>query len=225
VMWIAWQPMVNWTTRALHGYEALLRTADPVLSQPRLLVEAAGRIGRLHELGRKARKLTAEAAGEAPTGSLLFVNLHPRELLDDRLCAGEDELGPYAHKCVLEITERVALDDIPQARARIQQLRLIGYHIAVGSIGSGYAGLASVAELEPDIVMLDLALIRNIHNEPVRRRLVMAMLGACRDLGMDAVAEGVESAAERDTLADLGCDLMQGALFGSPARGFPEPRW
>jgi EAL domain-containing protein (putative c-di-GMP-specific phosphodiesterase class I) len=224
-MWIAWQPIVDWTMRALHGYEALLRTTDALLSRPRLLVEAAGRIGRLPELGRKARKLTAETAGDAPDGSLLFVNLHPRELLDDRLCAGEDELAPHAHKCVLEITERVALDDIPEARARIQQLRLVGYNIAVGSIGSGFAGLASLAELEPDIVKLDQALIRNIHNEPVRRRLVGAMLAACKDLRMAAVAEGVETTGERDALADLGCSLMQGFLFGTPGRGFPGPRW
>jgi EAL domain-containing protein (putative c-di-GMP-specific phosphodiesterase class I) len=224
-MWIAWQPIVDWTSRTLHGYEALLRTADPLLARPRLLVEAAGRIGRLPELGRKARKLTAETAGDAPDGARLFVNLHPRELLDDRLCAGDDELGPHAHKCVLEITERVALDDIPEARARIQQLRLVGYNIAVGSIGSGYAGLASVAELEPDVVKLDKALIRNLHNEPVRRRLVGAMLAACKDLGLSAVAEGVQNGEERDALADLGCDLMQGFLFGPPDRGFPEPRW
>jgi EAL domain-containing protein (putative c-di-GMP-specific phosphodiesterase class I) len=224
-MWIAWQPIADWTSRALHGYEALLHTTDTVLSRPRLLVEAAGRIGRLPELGSKARKLIAEAAGAAPEGALLFVSLHPSELLDDLLCAGEDELGPHAHRCVLEITQRVSLDDIPEARARIQQLRLVGYSIAVGSLGSGFAGLASVAELEPDIIKLDQALVRNLHNEPVRRRLIGAMLAACKDLGLAAVAEGVESAAERDALADLGCELMQGLLFGAPGRGFPGPRW
>jgi EAL domain-containing protein (putative c-di-GMP-specific phosphodiesterase class I) len=59
----------------------------------------------------------------------------------------------------------------------------------------------------------------------VRRRLVGAMLAACKDLGLAAVAEGVDSAAERDALADLGCGLMQGLLFGAPGRGFPGPRW
>jgi EAL domain-containing protein (putative c-di-GMP-specific phosphodiesterase class I) len=224
-MWIAWQPIVNAPAQALHGFEALLRTEDPMLSRPRLLVEAAGRIGRLHELGRRARNLVAESAQDAPEGALLYVNLHPRELLDDQLCAGEDQLAAFAHKCVLEITERVSLDDIPEARSRIQQLRLIGYHIAVGSIGSGYAGLASIAELEPDVIKLDRALIRNLQNEPVRRRLVGGLLAAAKDLGMSAVAEGVELATERDVLIELGCDLMQGFLFGRPVKGFAEPVW
>jgi EAL domain-containing protein (putative c-di-GMP-specific phosphodiesterase class I) len=225
VLWIAAQPIVNWIGRSLHGYEALLRTSDPVLKNPRLLVEAAERIGRLPEFGRKARAAVALVASEVPEGALLYVNLHPRELLDDELCGGEDALGPHAHKCVLEITERVSLDEIPEARARIQQLRLIGYHIAVGNIGSGHGGLASVAELEPDTVKLDLAIIRNLHNEPVRRRLVGALLSACRDLGLNAVAEGVETSGERDALGDLGCELMQGFLFGRPARGFADPQW
>jgi EAL domain-containing protein (putative c-di-GMP-specific phosphodiesterase class I) len=225
VLWVAAQPIVSWPARSLFGYEMFLRSADSVLSNPRLLVEAAERIGRLKELGRKARAEVARVASAAPEGALLFINMHPRDLLDDELCGGQDELGAYAHRCVLEITERVSLDEIADARARIQQLRIIGYHVAVGNVGSGYGGLASVAELEPDTVKLDIHLIRNLHQEPIRRRLVAALLTACRDLGLTAVAEGIEVAGERDALADLGCELMQGYLFGRPARGFPEPHW
>ena len=223
--WIAFQPIVRLSTRSTYGFEALLRSSDTLLSDPRLLVDAAERSGRLHDLARRVRTLVAAAAQSLEDGPLIFVNLRPQELLDDRLLASDDPLGPLAHRCVLELTERVALDEIPQARARIQQLRLLGYRIAIGNVGSGYADLASIADLEPDVVKLDLGLIRNLNNELVRRRLVGGLLTTCADLNLDSIAEGVETAGERDALGDLGCDLMQGYLFGRPDAGFPRPQW
>jgi EAL domain-containing protein (putative c-di-GMP-specific phosphodiesterase class I) len=224
-MWMAYQPVVRWSTKSVHGYEALMRSSDPVLSHPQFVLETASRLDRLPEVGRRVRRLVAAKAQIAPAGSLLFVNLHPQDLLDEDLYAPDSPLAREAHRCILEITERGALEGTHDARACIARLRVMGFRIAVDDVGAGHAGLASIAQLEPEIVKLDISLIRNLDKEPIKRRLVGAMLDACQRMGMDVVAEGVETAAERDVIVDLGCDLMQGFLFAHPTPPFAVPVW
>jgi EAL domain-containing protein (putative c-di-GMP-specific phosphodiesterase class I) len=88
----------------------------------------------------------------------------------------------------------------------------------VDDLGAGYAGLTSFAALEPDVVKLDMALVRGVDREPIKHRLVGSMTRLCRDLGILVVAEGVETSAEKEALQELGCDLLQGYLFGRPGR-------
>jgi EAL domain-containing protein (putative c-di-GMP-specific phosphodiesterase class I) len=171
------------------------------------------------------RRVVAQAATRLPFDCALFINLHPGELLDDELFSSGGVLTPFAHRCILEITERAQLDRIPDAHERIQQLRLLGYRIAIDDLGSGFAGLTSVARLEPDVVKIDLPLVRNLDRQPLCRALVRGLISSCHDLDIEVIAEGVETTAERDTLAALGGDAMQGYLFARPALGFPDPRW
>jgi EAL domain-containing protein (putative c-di-GMP-specific phosphodiesterase class I) len=148
----------------------------------------------------------------------VFVNIHPLDLADDMLLGLDDPLAARAGDVVLEITERASLEGIPDFRTRILNLRDVGYRIAVDDLGAGYAGLTTFAALEPDIVKLDMTLVRNCAAEPVKRKLIGSMSALCRDLGMQVVAEGIETAAERSTVVDLGCELLQGYLIGRPAR-------
>ena len=83
--------------------------------------------------------------------------------------------------------------------------------------GAGYAALNSFASLHPDVAKLDMALVRGVDRDPYRRRLVASVTAMCRDLGILVVAEGIETEAEKATLVDLGCDLLQGFLIGLPA--------
>jgi EAL domain-containing protein (putative c-di-GMP-specific phosphodiesterase class I) len=105
---------------------------------------------------------------------------------------------------------------VGQLRDRVARLRALGYRIAVDDLGSGYAGLATFALLEPDLVKLDMSLIRDVDRHPLRRRLVDAMVELCRGLEIVLVAEGIETEAERTALAEAGCDLLQGFLIGRP---------
>ncbi len=221
-MWMAFQPIVRWSSRAVFAYEALMRTTDSVLAVPTALLDAAARLKRLPELGQKVRRLVAAIAPGAPSEPLLFVNLHPQDLLDEALYSPASPLSAHAHRCVLEITERISLDHIPDARTRIGALRLRGYRVAVDDVGAGYAGLASVAQLEPEIIKIDMSLVRNLDQEPLKQRLIGSMVDACGKMGIDVIAEGVEDAGERDALAALGCDLMQGFLFARPGAPFPQ---
>jgi EAL domain-containing protein (putative c-di-GMP-specific phosphodiesterase class I) len=130
-----------------------------------------------------------------------------------------------ADRIVLEVTERVSLDRIKDVRRRVQGLREIGFRIAVDDLGAGYAGLASFVQLEPDLVKLDMSLTRGVDKNATKQRLVSSMTQVCRDMGLLIVAEGVETAAERDTLCELGCDLLQGYFFGRPEAELRAPTW
>ena len=94
----------------------------------------------------------------------------------------------------------------------------MGFRIALDDLGAGYAGLTSFAQIRPEIVKLDMALVRGIDADPLKRRLVRSVIDVSRDIGTLVVGEGVETDAERDTLVELGCHLLQGYLFGKPAR-------
>jgi EAL domain-containing protein (putative c-di-GMP-specific phosphodiesterase class I) len=128
-----------------------------------------------------------------------------------------------ADHAVLEITERAPLSGLEQVRERVRELRKLGFRIAVDDLGAGYAGLTSFATLDPDIVKLDMNLVRGIESSAVKRKLVGSVSSLCREMEMLLVAEGVETAAERDVLAELGCDLFQGFLFARPASAFYQP--
>src|SRR6185369_588150 len=104
------------------------------------------------------------------------------------------------------------------------RLRALGYRIAIDDLGEGYSGLTSFALLEPEVVKLDMSLIRGIDGVPMKKKLVRAMSTLCRELDARLVAEGVETIAERDTLCELGVDLMQGFLFATPDFPFPIPK-
>jgi EAL domain-containing protein (putative c-di-GMP-specific phosphodiesterase class I) len=153
----------------------------------------------------------------------LFVNLHARELLDDTLFDRATGLAEAAPRVIIEITERAHLDTVPDAESRIARLRAMGFRIAIDDIGAGYSGLNSFTMLRPDLVKLDMALVRGIDKNPVKRRLAGLLVQLCEDLGIAVVGECVETVAERQALTDLGCDLLQGWLFGRPSAPFLSP--
>jgi len=217
-LWIAYQPIVSWSRRSTFAYEALVRNEEPTLRSPPDLFEAAERLGRLQELGRTVRDRVAKTLDEQPTSELIFVNLHAMELADDSLIAPDAPLSRHAGRVVLEVTERAPLEQIRDVTARVGQLRALGYRIAVDDLGAGYAGLTSFAHLEPEVVKVDMSLIRGIDLSPMKQKLLGSIVGLCRDLGIEIIAEGVETEAERDALVKVGGDLCQGYLFARPDR-------
>jgi EAL domain-containing protein (putative c-di-GMP-specific phosphodiesterase class I) len=223
-MWMAMQPILSWRTRSVFAYEALLRTDEPTMKNPVAFVEAAERLGRTKELGRLVRKHVADCLITLPPSINVFVNLHPSDLVDEELCSADGALTPFASGVVLEVTERAALEQVAGLVPAILKLRRLGFRIALDDLGAGYAGLSSFALLEPEIVKVDMSLIRGIHRSPTKQKLFRSFAGVCRELNTEIIAEGVELAEERDCLNDLGGDLYQGYLFARPGRGFPRPQ-
>jgi EAL domain-containing protein (putative c-di-GMP-specific phosphodiesterase class I) len=220
-LWLAFQPIVSWTTKSVIAYEALVRNEEPTLRAPPDLFEAAERLGRLRELGRIIRDRVAQTLVDIPIEAEVFVNVHALELDDDSLLSPASPLSAFAKRVVLEITERAPLDKIKDANARVAQLRKMGYRIAVDDLGAGYAGLTSFAHLEPEVVKVDMSLIRGLDQSPTKQKLLRSIVGLCRDLEIRMIAEGIETIEERDTLVRLGGDLCQGYLFARPGRAFP----
>ena len=223
-LWMAYQPIVSWSNRSLFGYEALMRSTESSLPHPGAILEAAERLGRIHELGRSVRRKVAEALDREPEMTC-FINLHTFDLMDEELFDRSSPLARHSPRVVFEVTERAALDRVSDVKERTKRLRHQGYRIAVDDLGAGYAGLTSFAHLEPDIVKLDMSLVRDIHLEPTRRALVVGLVGACRNLGVDVVGEGVEAPEERDALATAGVDLLQGYYFGRPQKDLFAPNF
>jgi EAL domain-containing protein (putative c-di-GMP-specific phosphodiesterase class I) len=220
--WMAFQPIVDVVANRVFAYEALVRTDEESLKRADVLIATAERLGRIHDLGRSVRTAVARAAGDVPDDVLIFVNVHGLELTDEDLFGDGCALAPLAPRVVLEITERVGIDALGGA-ARVAMLRRRGYRIAVDDLGAGYAALGALATLEPEIVKLDMSLIRDIDHHATKRRVVGAIATLCRELGSRVVAEGVETQGELVTLREAGIELIQGFLLARPSREIVAP--
>lgn len=224
-LWMAFQPIVHCREQKIYGYEALMRSKEPALPDPGSVIETAERLGTLDLLGRTIRDLVAVQIPAAPPEPAFFVNLHPNDLQDEDLWDGNSTLVQHASRVILEITERAPLDHVAGLRDRISQLRELGFRLAVDDFGAGYAGLTSFANIEPEIVKIDMSLIRNVDTNTVKHRIVSRMTQLAHDLGILVVAEGIETPGERVALTDIGCDFLQGYLFAMPGKPFPEVSW
>lgn len=224
-LWMAYQPIVRASDRALYGYEALMRSKEASLPHPGAILDAAERLHRLHDVGRRVRAIAPLPLPSADEPAFLFVNLHSADLTDETLVDPDSPLVRSASRVVLEITERATLEGIRGLEKRIAELREIGFRIAIDDLGAGYAGLTSFAQLDPDVVKLDMTLVRDVEKTPIKAKPVQSLCAVCRDLGVTVVAEGIETVPERDCIIELGCDLLQGYLLAKPGPAFPPFSW
>lgn len=222
-LYLTFQPIVSSKDGSVVAYETFMQSSDDVTPLPSTIFRAAERSGRVAQVERKLRATTANAMLESETDWLFFVNVHPRDLLDHELYAPEAPLSRVAERVVLEITDRAELENTPNVRERIRDLRRLGYRLGLNDLGAGYAGLTTFVTLEPEFVKLDAALVRNIHCIPAQRQVVGTLIQLCQDMGSAVIAEGVETPAEHETLVALGCHLLQGQLYAAPGAAFPTP--
>jgi len=222
-LWMALQPVASMQRRRVTAYEALVRSDHAPLARPDLLIGAAEELGRLPELGRRIRQACAELITTARPDVDLLINLHPSDLEDPDLYDPQAPLTAHAQRVILEITERASLDAIHDVQERIAKLRLLGFRIAVDDLGAGYGSLNAIALIRPDLVKLDMSLVRNCHQDPVRTRMVRSIGAMCQQLGTPWLCEGVETVDELRVLIGAGADLVQGYLLGKPARQMVAP--
>jgi EAL domain-containing protein (putative c-di-GMP-specific phosphodiesterase class I) len=144
----------------------------------------------------------------------LFLNVDPHDFNDPMFNENEVE---HPERVVIEITERTAIKDYPKFRERLQKFRERGFRFAVDDAGSGYAGLGSIANLEPDFIKLDISLINAIDTNFIKQNLVETMVRFANDHGAMVIAEGVERAEEFETVKQLGVHLVQGFFLHRPS--------
>lgn len=220
------QPIVDLASGALRGYECLGRSDVPreIGEPPRSIAElfrSAEAQGRAAELSRVLRDAqVADSALLAGDDLRFFLNVHPAELEDesllDSLAVAARGIGP-GRRTVVEIHESTITDLTAMGRLR-ERLREREIEIAYDDFGAGQSRLRELAEVPPDLIKLDLSLVRGIDQSPARRDLVAALTRVMCDLGIRVLAEGIETQGELDVCRDIGCELGQGYLIARPAR-------
>ncbi|MGH7665196.1 MAG: EAL domain-containing protein [Gemmatimonadaceae bacterium] len=214
LVYVDYHPIVEAETRRIFGYEALARGVLRSLRSPEVMFEVAAEADMIWELSRLCRGRAIEAmTARLGPGELLFLNIDPHDFADPDF--NEDSLVA-ADRVVIEITERTAIKDYPKFRERLQAFRERGFRFAVDDAGSGYAGLGSIANLEPDFIKLDFSLINCIDTNFIKQNLVETMVRFANDHGATVIAEGVERAEEFETVKGLGVHLVQGFYLHRP---------
>jgi EAL domain-containing protein (putative c-di-GMP-specific phosphodiesterase class I) len=217
---MAFQPIYCNAGEDIYAYEALVRPRDPEVSDPGKLFGLADAVKRVPDVDYAIRKAILGRLSDLPKEASLFFNLHPDSLMDERILSGDDVLAAHAERVVIEITESSPLHDTDTVVSRIGRLRELGYRIALDDLGAGYAGLSSFALLSPDVVKFDMELIRGIHKDNTRSRLVESMAALCKEMDILTIAEGIESEDEMRCALKLGCDLIQGYHLARPSTSF-----
>ncbi len=215
-MWMAYQPIFDCSNDCIIGYEALMRSRIGELPHPNAILAAAEQLGRLNEMARTVRSLCPQTMKSAEPFLNFFINIHPQDLSNDEIFSQDSPLIKYAHRIVFEITERASLVDVSNIAERVSLLRKLGYRIAIDNLGAGYAGLTRLALLEPEWVKLDMSLVRDIHLNRTKKKVVQSIIVLSKEMGINVIGEGVESVNEADALSDLGCAYLQGYYFGRP---------
>ena len=216
-LWMAYQPIVNAADGSRYGYEALLRSEEPLLLLPQALLRAAEKAQRIHEVGRAVRAAVALDLESMPPETYAFVNLHPEDLMDPALYLPSAPLTRMAKRVVLELTDRASLQTVSDVFARIERLRTLGFRTAIDDLGGGQAEASTFGRLEPDFVKIDPLVIRGVDRDPGKKLMVQSLVRLCHDMGKAVIAEGVETPEERCALTEVGCDFLQGFLLGAPA--------
>jgi EAL domain-containing protein (putative c-di-GMP-specific phosphodiesterase class I)/GGDEF domain-containing protein len=218
-VYIDYHPIVVTETQEIYGYEALARGVMRSLRSPEVMFDVAAEADLLWELSRLCRSKAIEGMEtRLQPGELLFLNVDPGDFNDPAF--NENEVK-HPERVVIEITERTAIKDYPKFRERLRAFREAGFRFAVDDAGSGYAGLGSIANLEPDFIKLDISLINAIDTNFIKQNLVETMVKFANDHGASVIAEGVERAEEFKTVKELGVHLVQGFFLHRPSQNTP----
>lgn len=227
---MAFQPILDVRNKRVFAYEALLRGsagegAGAILSQ----VTDANR----YAFDQKCRVTAIELATHlalAQDAAHLSINFLPNAVYEPKACIRltletARRTGFPLERIMFEFTESERLYTAHLLNI-LTAYRDLGFKTAIDDFGAGYAGLDLLTKFQPDIVKLDMALIRDIDQSPVKRIMLRHNVNMLHDLGIQVVCEGVETQVEFDVLHDLGVELMQGYFFAKPEiRTLPEPKW
>ena len=195
------------------GVECLARFPDLNKRGPQAWFDDAERTGLGNELEMTAVRCALETVGTVPDGIYAAINASPATILSGNLRRELEQAEPG--NLVIEITEHQQVDDFAALAREIEALKPFA-RIAIDDVGTGYAGLRHLIDLQPDILKMDMVLTRECDSDPARRAIGAAMVQFAGDIGARLVAEGIETEAERAVMQDLGVDYGQGYLFARP---------
>lgn len=214
----AFQPIVDVQARTVFAHEALARgtageSATTVLSR----ITAENRYAFDQACREKAIRIAASLGMQ----SHLSINFLPNAIYQPELCIRSTLQAAHQHgfpieRIIFETVEGERVNDGKWLAQVLSQYKRIGFKTAIDDFGAGFAGLNLLADFQPDMVKLDMALVQGIEQSRSRRAIVAGVVSMCGQLGIDVIAEGIETADQAHCLADLGIALMQGFGFGRP---------
>ncbi len=223
---VVYQPVVDLADDAVTGFEALLRWDSPTLGavKPSCFVPVAEASGLIEDIGAWVLReaCTAAAAWRAEHGRELSmaVNVSAVQLTSPHLVGHITEAlavsGLPASSLVLEVTETALVSDPERASECLAALRALGLRLALDDFGTGYSSLAHLRQFTVDVLKIDRSFVATIGEDGVMPPIVRGMIDLGQTLGLEIVAEGVETEAQRRLLVDGRCDLAQGFLFARP---------
>ena len=210
---MAFQPIVDLTTEAVVGVEALARFSSPPPRPPNEWFAEAVSLALGVQLELVTLKQALHALPKIAPHVYLAVNCSHRAALSAELAA---LLEPHAGRLVIEITEHEAIEDYGSLVDALAPLRARGARVAIDDAGAGFASLRHTLRIAPDIVKLDMSLTRGIDSDRAKRALASAMVSFAKDMDFALVAEGIETEEELTTLRELGVGLGQGFFLAEP---------
>lgn len=211
---IVYQPIYHLADLRIAGWESLSRFHCLPQRSPDLWFSEASAIGLGDELEESAMRYALQGLHSLPGATYLTMNCSPQTILSGRL--PELLAGNAPERLVLEITEHAEVDDYDSLHARLQPLRDQGVRLAIDDAGAGYSSLRHILKLRPDMIKLDMSLVRDIDHDAERRALASAIIAFAQETRKEVIAEGVETFAELQTLKALNVDKVQGNLLARP---------
>jgi len=216
---MAFQPIVDVSTRTVFAYEALVRGAT---GEDAASVIAQVRPEQLYRFDQTCRVKAIATAAALGMRERLSINFAPNAVYEPATCirltlAAAERVGFDTKRLIFEVTESERIRDVPHVVRIIKDYQRRGFLTAIDDFGAGYAGLNLLAEFQPDVVKLDMALIRGLDQDKVRRSITSGIVATCRALGCEVLGEGIETIDEYRVLRNMGITLFQGFLFARPA--------
>jgi EAL domain-containing protein (putative c-di-GMP-specific phosphodiesterase class I) len=214
----AFQPIINATTKEIFSYEALLRGRNRDSAQQVLGSVQSSEINRLDD---ESRRQAFHLAAHLGLATHLNLNVIPSTAIKypttiPAILEAAEGFEILPEQIVLEILESEMIGNFKAFMDAIHPFRGSGLLFAIDDFGAGYAGLNLLADFQPDLIKLDLHLVREVNRKGPRQAIIRGILHTCFDLGIDVIAEGVEAEEEYFWLRDAGIDLFQGYLFARP---------
>lgn len=178
--------------------------------------------GNRYRFDQACRVKAIKLAADLNIDTFISINFMPNAVYKPELCIrttleAAKTYGFPVDRIIFEITESEKIEDHAHLREIVRYYQKKGFKTAIDDFGAGYAGLNLLADMQTDLVKLDMALVRNIHLDRARQTITKGILSVCNDMQIDVIAEGIESPEELATLQDLGVELFQGFYFARPA--------
>lgn len=214
----AFQPIVDVHARKVFAHEALVRGAA---GEPAGSVLSRVTADNRYSFDQACREKAIRIAASLNLRSHLSINFLPNAIYRPEVCIrstlqAADRHGFPVERIIFETVEGEQISDGKWLAEILSEYKRIGFKTAIDDFGAGFAGLNLLADFQPDMVKLDMALIRGIDHSPSRRAIVAGVVSMCEQLAINVIAEGIETRDEAHCLSDLGISLMQGYWFGRP---------